>query len=52
MVITLTKMMVINDDNVKVIALTKIMVVVVTIREDINWKKTFSTHARIFWPFF
>ena len=46
MVITLTKMIIINDDNVMVITLTKIMVVVVTIRVDGDRTcTTFATNA-------
>ena len=47
MVVTLTKMIIINDDNVLVISLTKMMVVVVvTIRVDgVRTCTTFATNA-------
>ena len=46
MVITLTKMIIINDDNVMVFTLTKMMVVVLVIRVDGDKTcTTFATNA-------
>ena len=50
MVITLKKMIIINDDNVMVITLTKIMVVVVTIRVDGDMTLPFPQMRQTFFP--